>query len=50
MEFHVEFLHPHNMLFGFSYKDGQGVVNGEEVVFHEFGLGLILINFYLVIY
>lgn len=50
MEFHMEILHPYNLLFGFSYKAGQASVKDQEVTFHEFGIGLIIVNFYFTFY
>lgn len=46
MVFRVEILNQHNVFFGFGYRDGTGNVKDKDVIFHEFGIGLIVFNLY----
>ena len=50
MQVHVEILHPYNIMLGFSYQSGEAESNGEPVRYHEFGIGLLLINLYFTFY
>jgi hypothetical protein len=50
MEIHIELFSETHCLIGFQYRKGQGTAvdkKGEkkEVLFHEFSIGLLFINF-----
>lgn len=51
MDITIEILSKDRALLGFCYNRGSGSLkDGKEVTFHEFGIGLLLLQIHLTIY
>ena len=50
MDIYVQVLSRDKSLIGFSYNRGKAKVKDKDVIFHEFGIGFIIVSLYITVY
>ena len=50
MELHIEIFSKNRSLLGFSYNRGGAEIKNKKVIFHEFGIGVLILNIYITFY
>jgi hypothetical protein len=50
MSIQLEILSKDRALLGFSYNRGSAMSKNKPVIFHEIGIGILVINFYITFY